>query len=188
MNNEIKSKVIFSVLFVLGIVLLVGGSTYAIFTWSSDNIKYTGSTECFDVYYLKGDDIGSNEEKATLTPSYSYEGGLSSTIKFNFGEACNVNATAKLYLDTLDTTSSNLYKEGLLNYQVLINGTPSDTLKGSITTSGTTTINLGTLNKATSATDEYTVYVWLDYNKIENEHAASSYYGKIRAEVSQIGE
>ena len=187
MNNEIKSKVLFSVLFVLGMVLLVGGSTYAIFTWSSDNIKYSGSSECFTVFYAKGEDIGNNEEKATLTPSYDYTGGLSSTVKFNFSSECNMTATGKLYIDTLDTTSTNLYEEGVLNYQVLKNGTVTD-LKGNITSSGTTEINLGVLGINTSATDEYKVYVWLDYNKIKNEHATSSYFGKIRAEASQIGE
>ena len=35
--------------------------------------------------------------------------------------------------------------------------------------------------------DEYTLYVWIDYNKIENKHASSKYYGKLRVEVSQIG-
>ena len=153
-----------------------------------DNIKYTGSSECFRVFYLKGDDIGSNENKATVTPSYNYQGGLSSTVKFNFSSECNMNATGKIYLDTLATTSSNLFEPGVLNYQVLINGVASDTLKGNITDKGTTEINLGTLNKASSADTEYTVYVWLDYNKIENRHATSSYFGKIRAEASQIGE
>ena len=183
MNKEIKSKVIFSILFVLGIVLLVGGSTYAIFTWSSDNIKYTGSSECFEVSYTKGADIGSNENKATLTPSYSYEGGLSSTIVIDYNSNCNINAVGKLYIDTLDTTSSNLFKEGLLNYQVLEDGEVTD-LKGSITSTDPIEIVLNNIKNVSN----YTVYVWLDYNKIENEHAASSYYGKIRAEVSQIGE
>ena len=184
-----KNKTLYAVLLVLGIVLLASGGTYAFYTWSSDNIKYTGSSECFKVFYLKGDDIGSNENKVTLTPSYNYQGGLSSTVKFNFSDACNMNATGKLYIDTLDTTSSNLLEDGIINYQVLIDDMPSDTLKGIITsTSEPVEINLGTLNKASSADTEYTVYVWLDYNKIENRHATSSYFGKIRAEASQIGE
>ena len=184
-----KNKTLYSVLLVLGIVLLVSGGTYAFYTWSSDNISYTGSSECFKVFYAKGEDIGSNENKRVLTPSYTYKGGLSSTVRFNFSDACNMNATGTLYIDTLDTTSSNLLEDGIINYQVLIDDVPSDTLKGIITsTSEPVEINLGTLNKANSADTEYTVYVWLDYNKIENEHATSSYFGKIRAEASQIGE
>jgi hypothetical protein len=178
-----KNKTFFSLLIVLGIIVLVSGGTYAFYTWSSDNIKYSGSSECFKVFYVKGDDIGSNENKATLTPSYDYKGGLSSTVKFNFSSECNMEATGKLYIDTLDTTSSNLFKEGLLNYQVLEDGVVTD-LKGSIMSNDTIEIELNNIKNVSN----YTVYVWLDYNKIENEHATSSYFGKVRAVASQIGE
>ena len=84
MNN--KKNTIFSIILVITIIFLVVGITYAFYTWSSDNIKYTGSSECFKVFYLKGDDIGSNENNITLMPSYTYNGGLSSTFKINFSD------------------------------------------------------------------------------------------------------
>lgn len=185
MNN--KKNTIISIALVITIIFLVSGITYAFYTFSSEDINYTGDSNCFNVFYINGDDIGSNENTITLMPSYTYNGGLSSTFKINFSDKCSrVSASGKLYLDTLDNTSSNLYKEGLLNYQLLINNEVTS-IKGSITSSGTTEIDLGVLNKGSAAIDEYTVYVWLDYNKIENKHASSKYYGKLRVEVSQIG-
>ena len=72
-----------------------------------------------------------------------------------------MNATSKLYIDTLDTTSSNLLEDEVLNYQVLINGVAKD----NITSTEPVVIDLGTLNKANSANTEYTVYIWLDYKE-----------------------
>ncbi|MBQ8192910.1 MAG: hypothetical protein IJZ46_02430 [Bacilli bacterium] len=183
-----KREKILTVALVLVIIILVVGITYAWYTWVSNNMNYQGGSECFDVLYAKGDDIGSDQDNAILMPSDTYEGGLSSTVKINFSSSCtNINATGKLYLETFDTTSSNLLgREGLLNYQVLKNGEVTD-LKGSIISRETIEIDIGTLSKSTSATDSYTIYVWVDNNLVENNDAFSSYYGKIRAEVSQIG-
>lgn len=183
-----KKENVFTILLVVGIIFLVAGITYAWYTWVSANNNYQGSSECFDILYAKGNDIGSDQEKAILMPSDDYQGGLSSTFKINFSNACtNINAKGIIYLETLDTTSSNLYREGLLNYQVLKNGEVTD-LNGNITSSGDIVIDIGTLTKSDSATDSYTVYVWVDNVLVENDDAASAYFGKIKVEVSQIGQ
>lgn len=182
-----KKENIFTVLFVVVIIVLIAGITYAWITWTSDAANYQGSSDCFNVLYEKGNDIGSDQNNAVLFASDTYEGGLSSTFKINFSNACtNVDAKGKIYLNTLENTSSVLYEEDVLNYQVLRNGEVTD-LKGIIISSGDTIIDLGVLSKSDSANDNYTIYVWIDNNKLQNKHAFASYYGKINVEVSQIG-
>lgn len=122
-------------------------------------------------------------------PSNDYTGGLSSTVKIGFSSTCtNVSGTGIIKLNTLDTTSSNLYRTGLLNYVVLKNGTKLT--EGNITSSGTKSINVGTLKKVSSISnaDSYTVYVWISNDLVQNEDAFSSYYGNITASVEQVSD
>lgn len=184
-----KSKVTTSILIVVIIVISVVGITFAYVTWSSGKINTTGNSECFNVLYAKGTDIGSDQNVATLNPSTDYTGGLSSTVKMGFSSSCtNVNGTGIIKLNTLSTTSSNLYRTGLLNYVVLKNGTKIN--EGNITSAGTTSINVGTLKKVSSisSADSYTIYVWLDGSKIQNSDIPSTYYGNISASVEQVSD
>ena len=129
------------------------------------------------------------QNTATLMPSNDYTGGLSSTVKIGFSSTCtNVSGTGIIKLNTLDTTSSNLYRTGLLNYVVLKNGTKLT--EGNITSSGTKSINVGTLKKVSSISDadNYTVYVWISNDLVQNEDAFSSYYGNITASVEQVSD
>lgn len=174
-----KGKIIGSILGIILFVLLVAGATYAYITWTSEPIKNVVNSKCFDIYYTKGTDI-----TGSIMPSNDYTNGLSTSIKFNINSSCDIDATGKLYLTTLDTTSSNLYREGLLNYQLLIGNTVTD-VKGSITSSGEIVLDLGELTKATSASTSYTLYVWVDNNLVVNSDVNSVYYGNIRAETIQ---
>lgn len=182
-----RDKVI-TVILVIVIIVLTLGLSYAWYTWISDKNNYKGSSECFDILYIKGTDIGSDQNKQELMPSDSYTGGLSSTVKININSQCDtVNVGGKIYLTTLSSTSSNLYREGLLNYQVLKNNTVTN-LKGNITSDGDIVIDIGLLSHNTKASDSYTVYVWIDNNLVENSDAGTNYYGKISAEAYQIEE
>ena len=70
-----KTKII---LLIMGILIIVLGVTYAIYTWSG-LVTVKGTAKCFDVTYVKGRNIGSNENKATLELGNSAKDGLSST-------------------------------------------------------------------------------------------------------------
>lgn len=184
-----KSKITTSILIVVIVIIAVAGITFAYITWTSGKINTTGTSECFNVLYAKGTDIGSDQNVATLNPSNDYTGGLSSTVKMGFSSTCtNVSGTGIIKLNTLDTTSSNLYRTGLLNYVVLKNGTKLT--EGNITSSGTTSINVGTLKKVSSISDadSYTIYVWIDGSKIQNDDIPSTYYGNIGASVEQVSD
>lgn len=188
-GDEMKNKVTTSILIIVIIIISVVGITYAFITWTSDKINTAGNSECFEVFYAKGTDIGSDQSIKTLTPSKTYTGGLSTTVKMGFSSSCtNVNGKGIIILNTLNTTSSNLFREGLLNYVVLKNGTKLT--EGSITSTNPIEIDVGTLKKVSSisSADSYTVYVWLDYELVSNNDYASNYNGSISARVEQIAD
>lgn len=183
-----KKENIVTTVLIITIIALVAGISFAWYIWTSEKFNNTGGSECFDILYVKGQDIGSDQNRAVLMPSDTYSGGLSSTVKINMKNTCTtINARGKIYLNTLDTTSSNLYREGLLNYQVLKNGTETS-IRGSILSSGEIELDIGLLSKKSVATDSYTIYIWIDNNLVENADANSVYYGNIRAEAYQIEE
>lgn len=174
-----KTKLYGTILGVVLFTLLVAGFTYAALNWESTktNIKLTSG--CFDIYYDKGQDISGQ-----LNPSSSYTDGLFATIKINIKNSCTTNGTGTLYLETLNTTSSNLYRTGLLNYQVVKDDVATN-LKGNITKSGEIALDIGTLTKASSASTTYKIYVWVNKDLLINSDANSKYYGKIRATATQ---
>ena len=64
-----KSKITTSILIVVIVIIAVVGITFAYITWTSGKINTTGNSECFNVLYAKGTDIGSDQNTATLMPS-----------------------------------------------------------------------------------------------------------------------
>ena len=174
-----RVKIIGTIIGVLLFVLLIAGVTYAYFTWTSENVNRKVSSKCFEVNYDKGTDIS-----GVIIPSYDYTGGLIASVKMNIDSSCDIRANGKLYLNTLEDTSSNLYSDGLLNYQVV----SGDVLLGSdsITSSGVIELDLGELSKSDSASTEYTIYVWVDNDVVDTSDIGSVYYGNIRAEAIQF--
>lgn len=174
-----KVKLLGTLIGVSLFICLIVGLTYAYTVWQSNNMNKVVSSKCFDVLYTKGNDI-----TGPIIPSDTYIGGTSSTFKVNIKDSCDINARGKLYLNTSDSTSSNLYREGLLNYQVVQEST---LIKGgNITSSGEIEIDLGELTKASSAMTNYTVYVWIDRNLVENSDYNLGYAGNIRVEAIQF--
>ena len=175
-----KTKMYDMVLGVVLFILLIAGFTYAALNWESVKTNIGINTNCFDIYYDKGQDIN-----GTLIPSSDYTGGLYATVKMNVKTSCNVSGNGTLYLNTLSTTSTNLYTRGLLKYQVVKGTTPIAGQNGTITKSGEIALDIGELTKATSATTTYKVYVWIDEAIVENTDAYSKYNGKISASATQ---
>ena len=174
-----KAKIVGAVFGVILFIAAIAGITYAFISWTSENINKVVESKCFEIFYEKGNDI-----TGSIMPSYEYTGGLSTTVKMDINPNCNMNANGKLYLVTDEDTSSNLYRTGLLNYQVLINDTVTD-IKGNITSTGEIEIDLGPLSKNTSAVTEYTLYIWINYNLVTNSDVSLVYSGSLRAEAIQ---
>ena len=178
-----KKKILYSVLIVLLIIIVSVGITYAWLSWSG-SVNVSGTSECFDVNYVKGQDIGSEESPAKLSLASSYTEGLSTVVKVNLNDTCTIlNGTGTLYLNTDSITSNILLTSNVLKYQVL-DGTTEIT-NGIITSTGTLAIydNIPITNEEKSIT----VYIWIDGNLVTNDNVndvlSSIYKGNISMSV-----
>ena len=178
-----KKKILYSVLIVLLIIIVSVCITYAWLSWSG-SVNISGTSECFDVNYVKGQDIGSEESPAKLSLASSYTEGLSTVVKVNLNDSCTIlNGTGTLYLNTDSITSNILLTSNVLKYQVL-DGTTEIT-NGVITSTGTLAIydNIPITNEEKSIT----VYIWIDGNLVTPDNAseilASVYKGSITMDI-----
>ena len=178
-----NKKLLYSLLIVLLIVIVSVSITYAWLSWSGV-VNISGTSECFDVNYVKGQDIGSDSNPANFSLASTYTGGLSSVIKVNLKDTCTIsNGTGTLYLNTDSTTSNILLTSGVLKYQVL-EGT-NKVANGTVTKTGSLAIYKDIA--ITSTIKELTVYVWLDGSLVNDSNSSdilsSIYKGNITMSI-----
>ena len=179
-----KKKVIYSIIIVSVIIILSVAVTYAVYTFSG-TVNISGTSECFDVNYVKGQDIGSDSNPANFVLASTYTEGLSSVIKVNLKDTCTItNGTGTLYLNTdTSVTSSTLLSGKLLKYQVLDGTTPV----GSGIVSSAENIEIYKDIPITTTVKTITVYIWLDGNLVteqnQNEILSSVYKGHISMDI-----
>ena len=162
-----KKKVIYSIIIVSVIIILSVAVTYAVYTFSAV-VNISGTSECFDVNYVKGQDIGSDSNPANFSLASTYTEGLSSVIKVNLKDTCTIsNGTGTLYLNTDSTTSSILLTSNVLKYQVL-DGT-NEVASGIVNSTG----NLPIYNniEINNQVKELTVYIWIDGSLVNNDNS-----------------
>ena len=91
-----KKKVIYSIIIVSVIIILSVAVTYAVYTFSGV-VNISGTSECFDVNYVKGQDIGSDSNPANFSLASTYTEDLSSVLKFNLKDTYTIsNGTGNL--------------------------------------------------------------------------------------------
>ena len=91
-----NKKLLYSLLIVLLIIIVSVSITYAWLSWSG-TVNISGTSECFDVNYVKGQDIGSDSNPANFSLASTYTEGLSSVIKVNLKDTCTIsNGTGNL--------------------------------------------------------------------------------------------
>ena len=91
-----NKKLLYSLLIVLLIVVVSVSITYAWLSWSGV-VNISGTSECFDVNYVKGQDIGSDSNPANFSLASTYTEGLSSVIKVNLKDTYTIsNVTGNL--------------------------------------------------------------------------------------------
>ena len=179
-----NKKLLYSLLIVLLIVVVSVSITYAWLSWSGV-VNISGTSECFDVNYVKGQDIGSDSNPANFSLASTYTEGLSSVIKVNLKDTCTIsNGTGTLYLNTdTSVTSSTLLSGKLLKYQVLDGTTPV----GSGIVSSAESIEIYKDIPITTTVKTITVYIWLDGNLVteqnQNEILSSVYKGHISMDI-----
>lgn len=179
-----KKKVIYSIIIVSVIIILSVAVTYAVYTFSG-SVNISGTSECFDVNYVKGQDIGSDSNPAKFVLANNYTEGLSSVIKVNLKDTCTItNGTGTLYLNTdTSVTSSTILSGKVLKYQVLDGTTPV----GSGIVSSAESIEIYKDIPITTTVKTITVYIWLDGNLVteqnQNEILSSVYKGHISMDI-----
>ena len=179
-----KKKVIYSIIIVSVIIILSVAVTYTVYTFSG-SVNISGTSECFDVNYVKGQDIGSDSNPANFVLASTYTEGLSSVIKVNLKDTCTItNGTGTLYLNTdTSVTSSTLLSGKLLKYQVLDGTTPV----GSGIVSSAESVEIYKDIPITTTVKTITVYIWLDGNLVteqnQNEILSSVYKGHISMDI-----
>lgn len=177
-----KKKNIILLLLIGGIIIFLLGITYAYYTFSI-NLNTDLTSECFDIIYVKGQDIGSNENSRTLYMSDNFRRGLSSTMNIKVNENCGIASSGKgyLYLNTDSSTSDGLIQSGALCYTILEG---LAIIKSGEITGKDKLLIYGDFDITTSDR-EITVYVWIDANKVTNSNANqiinSNYKGYISA-------
>jgi len=178
-----KKKVIYSIIIVSVIIILSVAVTYAVYTFSGV-VNISGTSECFEVNYVKGQDIGSDSNPANFSLASTYTEGLSSVIKVNLKDTCTIsNGTGTLYLNTDSTTSSILLTSNVLKYQVL-EGT-NEVASGIVSSTG----NLPIYNniEINNQVKELTVYIWIDGSLVNNDNSndilSSVYKGNISMSI-----
>lgn len=178
-----KKKVIYSIIIVSVIIILSVAVTYAVYTFSGV-VNISGTSECFDVNYVKGQDIGSDSNPANFSLASTYTEGLSSVIKVNLKDTCTIsNGTGTLYLNTDSTTSNILLTSNVLKYQVL-EGT-NEVASGIVSSTG----NLPIYNniEINNQVKELTVYIWIDGSLVNNDNSndilSSVYKGNISMSI-----
>lgn len=177
------------ILFIVIGITSIASVTYAIYTWAVPNIDIGGNLECFEIDYVKGQDIGSENKHRVLMPSIDYSEGLFASVAVGVKPNCTINGIGTLYLNTDSSTSSILLTSGALKYQVIKNSL-TKVSSGTISTLGELPIyeNFDVTTELT----QYTVSVWLDTSMINDDNAndilSSSYVGSIsmRAESGDI--
>ena len=81
-----KKNLYLSIIGVFAIIIVAVSSTYAWYTWKSNNSSINGTLACFDIDYDKGQDIGSAGSPYSLNPSCDYKEGAKATVKINTKE------------------------------------------------------------------------------------------------------
>ena len=181
-----NKKILYSIIIVVVIIVLSIVGTYAVYTFSG-SVNINGTSECFDVNYVKGGDIGSDSSPAKLSMASSYTGGLSTSVTVSLKSTCTItNGTGKLYLNT-DTgvTSSALLNGKVLKYQVLDGNTPVEGGSGIVSSAEQTPI----YSNIPITTSEKTikVYIWIDGSLVTNDNVndilSSVYKGNITMSI-----
>ena len=178
-----NKKLLYSLLIVLLIIIVSVSITYAWLSWSGV-VNISGTSECFDVNYVKEQDIGSDSNLANFSLASTYIEDLSSVIKVNLKDTCTIsNGTGTLYLNTDSTTSSILLTSNVLKYQVL-DGT-NEVASGIVSSTG----NLPIYNniEINNQVKQLTVYIWIDGSLVNNDNSndilSSVYKGNISMSI-----
>ena len=173
-----KHKIIGTVVGVLAFIALIAGLTYAWFTWVSGNTILGGTTGCFTINYVNGQNISGQ-----ITPSASYTGGKTTTVQIGIDASCTIGGTGTIKLTTDSSAGTAIDLSGGAVKYAVYNGA-SEVASGNVTAD---TMDLATV-ELTKSLVTYTIYIWLDGAVTDNSYVGKTYSGYIHATAEQTHE
>lgn len=176
-----KKTILYTVIIMLLVVVTAGGTYAYIFaTISSNNVVATNSSKLEVIY------TGGTEISGVLNLVATKEEGKKTTVMIKISED-SVDAKADLYIQVNkigeDISSEALNWECYRTYNDVETHVASGTFDG---IENGDKIYIDTNYRLTTTETYYTVYIWLDGNKIGNEALGESIEGYIGAEAEHI--
>ena len=205
MRNKIK---IFEI--ILGVVIFsvtIAGLTYAYFTWESYDTNISGSSDCFKINYINGQDITDANLAAINEASFIngdnvtiVDGMALTTVSIEIDSACNINGIGTILLKpvTLSNTFISGTSAGALKYKVVEYSSSNypevsvDSLKGEVFTSvggnsiiSTESIEMFSMPLISGKKKEYIIIFYFDEVLISNDASTGTFHGTISARAVQ---
>ena len=177
-NISLKIMIIASII----VFILSFGATYAINVWSSGNTLISGTTRCFKVNYTKGQDINFTDGLVAQT-SFDKDNSVSTTLTISRNsncDICGIGSISANITSTIDDLSS-----GGLSYKIYRG--VSLVKSGNIIKNGISVL-YDNFDINDTKVSTYTIYFYLDSNKINNNYLETSFSGKIYAEAKSTKE
>lgn len=195
---------------VLGILLfssLIVEITYAFFTWRSNDVNISGSSECFTVNYTKGPNISNesvilfDESMIISTNQITIKNGMALTgVSVALDSSCNISGNLTISLTTSNINSAyitgnsqNAFKYVVASYDPSVyttistsslDGQTFEILKtGSITSTDKITLVSESLSTTTKG---YLVVFYVDGNLANNDAGNTTFSAAIDAVVTQV--
>lgn len=203
-----KAKLFGMITGVILFVVMIVGLTYAYFTWQSSDTNITGTSECFLINYVNGQDISSVDLSAIDETEFIngnnitiMDGMALTTVSIGIDSSCDVNGNASIMITPSNissafTTGNSI---GSLKYAVVPYSSddyPNVTLENligesfsilsnnSITSEDSFVIHSD--NILSGNTYEYIIIFYLDEVLVNNDAITAIFEGIISAEAIQI--
>lgn len=183
-------KIFFYISIILSILIITAGATYAYFASATNSAKnaLTGDSAFLLVNYTGGTNI-----EGSISLSRDKSGGRNTTVNISL-DPDSVIAKADLFLN-INSISSPLAVEGFIwEVYKTINGVESFVGSGTFETCQPSGLKCSSGDKIIIVNDyilsttntAFTVYVWLNGDKVGNEVIGSSFSGTIHAETEEF--
>lgn len=181
-----KKQLIYSIIAVFLIMIIIIGSTYAFFTSTAKaNNNAAANSKNFEVIYTGG---GKNLS-GSLDPCTKKEDGINTTVNIKMAQNSAL-AKATLYIN-IEKITSNLAVEGFIweVYGTNESGEEVYYKKGNfagINDTDKNTINIVEDYKLSYENTSFTVYLWVDANKVNESILNSEFKGSLGAKTENF--
>lgn len=148
---EDRKKMIYLIFFIILLIVLISGTSYALFNVQINSGNISGYANCYEVNYTKGQNISGE-----LIMGTSYTSGKSVDIVMSSDPECTT-LLGTLYLSSSQNSTMD-YSDGALKYTVVVDNNVVS--QGAVSGAENQVIYS---NFALNSTDTtYKVYIWID--------------------------